>query len=76
MNNYELLATIRERQPTIQMAVPVEQIMRRGRLVRARRRVPAVAMLAAVALVALVLQLQPSGHPARPGDSVLDTFQV
>jgi hypothetical protein len=66
MNDDEFLATIKEHQPTIPMTVPVQQIMRDGRRVRARRRIPAVvAMLAIVAVAALVLQ--PSGHPARTG---------
>jgi hypothetical protein len=65
MNDDELLAMIREQRATIPMAVPVKQIIRRGRIVRARRRVPAVAMLAAAALAAVVLQ--PSGHPAGTG---------
>jgi hypothetical protein len=65
MNDDELLAKIREQRATIPMAVPVEKIIRRGRIVRARRRVPVVAMLAAAAVAAIVLQ--PSGHPAGTG---------
>jgi hypothetical protein len=66
MNDEELLATVKEQQPTIPMTVPIQQIMRHGRRVRARRQVPAVvATLAGVAVAVLVLQ--PSGHPARTG---------
>lgn len=70
MNDHELLAKIKEQRATIPMAVPVEQIIRRGRIMRARRRVPAVAMLAAAALAAVVLQ--PSGHPAGTGIQLAD----
>jgi len=65
MNDDELLARIREQRATIPMTVPLEKIIRRGRTVRARRRIPAVAILAAAAIAAIVLQ--PSGHPAGTG---------
>jgi hypothetical protein len=70
MNDDELLAQIREQRATIPMTVPLERIIRRGRIVRARRRIPAVAILAAAAVGAIVLQ--PSGHPAGPGIQLAD----
>ena len=40
MNDYELITVLREQRGTVPMTVPVEQIISRGRAVRARRRVP------------------------------------
>jgi hypothetical protein len=70
MNDDELLAQIRQHRATIPMTVPVEKIIRRGRTLRARRRVPVVAILAAVALAATVLQ--PSGHRTGTGIQLAD----
>jgi hypothetical protein len=51
--------------------LPVEEIIRRGQTLRARRRFPPVAaVLAAVALAAIVLQ--PSGHRAGTGIQLAD----
>jgi hypothetical protein len=69
MNDDELLARIREQRATIPMTVPLEKIIRRGRTVRARRRIPAVAILAAAAAA---IVLQPSGHPAGTGIQLAD----
>jgi hypothetical protein len=66
MNNDELITTLREQRGTVPMTTPVEQIISRGRAVRARRRVPGVAAAlgaAAVAAVAVSVAL-PAGHPA------------
>jgi hypothetical protein len=57
----EVLTRVRDQRTKIVMTVPVEQIIRRGRVVRARRRASGVAMLAA-AMVAAVALL-PSRHP-------------
>ena len=60
MNDSELLTAVREQRNTIPMTVPVEQVISRGRRVRARRRVPALAAALAVtagAVVAVILLL-------------------
>jgi hypothetical protein len=66
MNDDELITTLREQCGTVTMTTPVEQIISRGRTVRARRRVPGVAAAlgaAAAAAVAVSVAL-PAGHPA------------
>ena len=66
MNDDELITTLREQRGTVTMTTPVEQIISRGRAVRARRRVPGVAAalgVSAVAAVAVSVAL-PGGHPA------------
>lgn len=65
MSNDELITRLEEQQARIVMNVPVEQIIRRGRVVRARRRAPALALLAAVALA--VVALLPSSHSSPRG---------
>lgn len=67
MNDDKLMTTVKEPFAGVRMDTPVEQIVSRGRAVRARRRIPgvagALAVLAAVALA--VTALLPSGqHPA------------
>jgi hypothetical protein len=54
MNDNELLTAVREQRNKIPMTVPVEQVISRGRRVRARRRVPALAAVLAVAAAAVV----------------------
>ena len=63
MNDDELLTKVREQRTRIAMTVPVEQIIRRGRVVRARRRASGLALLAA-AMVAAVAVLSAS-HASR-----------
>ena len=41
MNDNELITVLREQRGKVPMDTPVEQVIRRGRAVRARRRVPA-----------------------------------
>jgi hypothetical protein len=74
MNDSELSTMVRESVTDIHSVTPVAQIIRRGRAVRARRRIPAVAgALAAAAAAALAATaLLPSSHPellspAHPG---------
>jgi hypothetical protein len=71
MNDADLLTAIREQRTTVPMTVPVEQVIRRGRAVRTRRRIPAVAAAVAVlaTAVAAVTALLPSSHPGshQPG---------
>jgi len=71
MNDEELNTTVRERFTGVRMDTPVEDIVKRGRGVRARRRIPVAAGgLAAVAGVAIGATAlagagQPAGHPVR-----------
>jgi hypothetical protein len=66
MNDNELITTLLEQRGKIPMTTPVEQIISRGRAIRARRRVPGVAATAgtaAAAAVAVTMAL-PASHPA------------
>lgn len=63
MNDDELLTKVREQRTKVPMTVPVEQVIRRGRAVRARRRVSSLAVVAAAA-VAVAALLLPSNHPS------------
>ena len=65
MNDDELLTRVREQRTSIAMTLPVEQIIRRGRVVRARRRASGLAMLAAAMFAAIALL--PSSHASRQG---------
>jgi hypothetical protein len=69
MNDDELITVLREQRGKVVMTTPVEQIISRGRSVRARHRVPGVAAgvgAAAAAAVAVGVAF-PAGHPAvRP----------
>jgi len=66
VNDNELTTMVHESVADIHSATPVAQIISRGRAVRARRRIPAVAgALAVAAGTALaVTMLLPFGHPA------------
>jgi hypothetical protein len=68
MNDDELITVLREQRGTVPMTTPVEQIISRGRAVRARRRAPGVAAAAAAAGVAVSVALPAShlaaGHPS------------
>jgi hypothetical protein len=68
MNDDELITVLREQRGTVPMTIPVEQIISRGRAVRARRRVPgaaAAAGTAAAAAVAVAVAVTlPASHPA------------
>ena len=55
MNDDELLTRVREQRTRIAMTVPVEQIIRRGRVVRARRRASGLVMLATAIVAAIAL---------------------
>lgn len=68
MNDDELLGQLTQQRAKVSMAVPVEQIIRRGRTIRARRRGSRVALLAAAAVAAIVV-LVPFNHSSgdRPG---------
>jgi hypothetical protein len=64
MNDDELLTRVREQRTRIAMTVPVEHIIRRGRVVRARRQASGLAMLVAavIAGIALIASSHPSGQ--------------
>ena len=64
MNDGELITAVREPFTAVHSATPVEQIVSRGRAVRARRRIPGVAAALAVAAgtALAVTALLPSGH--------------
>jgi len=66
MNDEELITAVREQRSKIHSATSVEQIIGRGRAVRARRRIPgAAAALGVVAGTAVALTALVSGsHPA------------
>src|SRR5690349_19106421 len=66
MNDHDLITAVQDSFTDVHSATPVEQIVRRSRAVRARRRVPALA--AAAAAGAAVTALLP-GQPAnvQPG---------
>jgi hypothetical protein len=74
MNDEELITVVREQRNRVSMTTPVEQVISRGRAVRARRRIPAVAgALAVVAAVTVlaVTRLAPASHqPTRPQPGV------
>jgi hypothetical protein len=67
MNDDELITLVREQRTTVPMTTPVQEIIRRGRAVRARRRVPGLAaVLAVTAGAAVAVTALASGNPA-PG---------
>jgi hypothetical protein len=71
MNDEELITAVREQRAKVHSATSVEEIISRGRAVRARRRIPGVAAAlavvagAAVAVTALVSASPPARH--QPG---------
>jgi len=63
MNDDELITILREQRDRVRMTTPVEEVIGRGRAVRARHRVRAAgAALAAAAAVAVGVAL-PASHP-------------
>jgi hypothetical protein len=71
MNDNELITAVRESVADVHTVTPVAHVISRGRAVRARRQVPAMAgTLAMAAGTALaVTTLLPSGHPGLLGSS-------
>jgi hypothetical protein len=71
MNDDELIATLREQRGKVPMTTPVEQIISRSRALRAKRRIPGVMGVVALAAGATVTvtALVPASHPAshQPG---------
>jgi hypothetical protein len=71
MNDTELTATVREAVAGVRSATPVDEIVSRGRQVRARRRLPVLAgtaVVAGAAALAVTAPL-PGGHPASSSAS-------
>ena len=68
MNDDDLITLVRQQRDQLPMDVPVEQITRRGRTVRARRRVPALAAgaLASAAAATLAVTTLTTGPAAAP----------
>jgi hypothetical protein len=79
MNDSELITAVRESFTGVHSTTPAAQIVKRGRAVRARRRVPGVAAAGAAAAAAVAVSVAltgshpaaghpPAGHPASgPG---------
>ena len=66
MNDHDLITTMRESFTDVQSATPVEQVVRRSQVIRARRRISgAVAVVAVAAAASTAVALTPSGA-ARP----------
>jgi hypothetical protein len=69
MTDEELITAVRDQRNRIHMTTPVEQVISRGRAVRARRRIPgvaaALAVTAAVAVLA-VTRSAPASHQPIP----------
>jgi hypothetical protein len=83
MNDDDLITALRKQRRRIPMTTPVEQIISRSRVVRARRRIPvvtgvlALAAGAAVAVTALLPTSQPSSHqPSHPAHAQLAAWTV
>ena len=78
MNDDELITILREQRDKVPMNTPVEQIISRGRAVRARRRVPVVAgALGAAAAVAIAVSVAlPASHPASGPRAQLTAWTV
>lgn len=66
MNDNELITAVRESVADVHTTTPVEQIVSRGRAVRARRRIPslAAALATAAGATVAVTALLPASHPA------------
>ena len=78
MNDNELITVLREQRGKVPMDPPVEQIISRGRAVRAQRRVPRVAAAlgaAAAAAVAVTVAL-PACHPGSAPSAQLAAWTV
>ena len=78
MNDNELITALREQRGKVPMDTPVEQIISRGRAVRARRRIPRVAAaLGAAAAAAFAVSVAlPAGHPASEPGAQLAAWTV
>lgn len=78
MNDNELATMVRDSVTGVRAATPVDQIISRGRAVRARRRIPGVAAVMAVAagaVLAVTMLAMPS-HPASQPAAQLAAWTV
>jgi hypothetical protein len=68
MNDDEVITLVREQRDKVTMTIPVEEIIRRGRVVRTRRLIPGVAGVLAVLVGAAIAMsaLAPASHKANP----------
>jgi hypothetical protein len=69
MTDDDLITLVREQRSGVRMDVPVEQIVGRGRALRARRRLPGLAagaLAVAAAATLAVTALGPAGHRTGP----------
>jgi hypothetical protein len=79
MNDDELITAVKESVTGVHMDIPVQQIVRRSRAIRARRRIPGLAgALALAAGAALAVPtLLPAGHqPSHPTHPQLAAWTV
>jgi hypothetical protein len=78
MNDEELITAVRSQRDKVPMTTPVEEVISRGRSVRARRRIPAIGgALAVVAAAAVaVTVLVPGSHRAAPATTQLAAWTV
>ncbi len=78
MNDNELITALREQRGKVPMDTPVEQIISRGRAMRARRRIPRVAAaLGAAAAAAFAVSVAlPASHPASEPHAQLAAWTV
>jgi hypothetical protein len=79
MNDDEVITVVTEQRDKVHSATAVEQIISRGRMIRARRRIPGVAGALAVAAAAAVAvtTLLPSSHqPGHPAPARLAAWTV
>ena len=79
MNDNDLLTTMRESFTDVRSATPVDQIVSRSRVIRARRRIPgAVTTVAVAAAAGITVALIPSGpaKPARPAATQTTAYVI
>jgi len=79
MTDEELITAVRDQRNKVHMTTPLEQVISRGRAVRARRRIPGVAGALAVAAavgVLAVTRLAPASHQPVPPPSAQSGVQV
>jgi hypothetical protein len=78
MNDDELLTMVKEQRTKVPMTVPVEQVIRRGRALRSRRRIPGLAGTLAVAAAAVfaITALLPGRHASHQSGFQLAAWTV
>ncbi len=79
MNDQELITAVKQSVSGVHMRVPAEQIVRRSRAIRSRRRIPAVAgalAVAAGAALAVTSTLVPSGQASHQPAAQLAAWTV